>query len=263
MERARVKPWPSPREAALAAVFASLLAVMAITLPGIPIVGLAGAKISLSASFAPIVGLILGPYLGAFSALVGHVIAAGFGGFPMFGTLTALCPMASAFVTGAFVRRSCAFGRLNGWLISFFVLLLLVISWYVTWVGRGAPLFASLHVAGLAIILALRGKAAEFFEGGVKRKLMAVVASSSYCGLMADHMLGSLMFVMGIGFFIPIEHIEGWLKALGLGGIPDLFMYVLPIAAAERAAMTAAATIIGVALIVTLRSARLMPSFNL
>jgi len=64
----------SSKSIALVAVFAALYYGLS-WLPGIPIVGLGYLTIELEASFASVLGIVLGPYLGSFTALVGTVLA--------------------------------------------------------------------------------------------------------------------------------------------------------------------------------------------
>jgi hypothetical protein len=65
------------------------------------------------------------------------------------------------------------------------------------------------------------------------------VCLASYCGIIADHMIGNLAAISL--FTLP----------------PELFMDVLPISAIERSIFTAIATVIGVGLILALRRAGL------
>ncbi|MFQ6076858.1 MAG: ECF transporter S component [Candidatus Bathyarchaeia archaeon] len=64
----------STRDIAFMAVFAALYVVSSL-LPGIPIVGLPELKIELEAALASIFGIVLGPYLGFSTALLGTLIA--------------------------------------------------------------------------------------------------------------------------------------------------------------------------------------------
>ncbi|KPV63136.1 MAG: hypothetical protein AOA65_1448 [Candidatus Bathyarchaeota archaeon BA1] len=260
-KREKSKVWLSPRQVAFVSVFAALSVVIIMTLPGIPIIGLAGAKITLDAVLAPVYGLVIGPYLGALAAFIGGIVVAGYKGWPIFSVMTSFCPAVSALVAGALTQKSCGLDRYRskGWLVAAFVLIMLVVGWYLTWVGQGAPFYPILHLAGLLTILTLRDRLAEFFVSNIKWKLTATVALSSYCGLVADHMLGNLIFISGVGWFIPVKVAESWLKALGLPSISALFMYVLPISIVERVVMSAIAIVVGVALILALRAANLMP----
>ena len=82
---------------------------------------------------------------------------------------------------------------------------------------------------------------------------------ASYCGIIADHMLGNLIFIASIDVFIPLKVVqEYFLKPLGLPDIPSLFMYMIPVSAVERILMTVVATIIGVGLLLGLYRAGLL-----
>lgn len=247
----------STRDIALTAVFAALSVVIIMFVPGIPIVGMSGARITLDAAIAPIYGLVIGPYLGALAAFLGGIIVAGYKGWHLFSVLTSFCPAVSALVAGAltFKRQR----SMEGWIISASTLSILIVGWYCTDVGRGAPLYPVLHLAGLGLIFLLRGWASELFNSGVGWKLILAVVAASYAGIIADHMLGNLIFIAGIGWFIPLKVVEGWLSGLGLPSVSALFMYMLPISAVERLTMTAIATIFGVALITALRASGFMP----
>jgi len=93
--------------------------------------------------------------------------------------------------------------------------------------------------------------------GGGKGKFVATVGLASYCGLMADHMLGNFIYIASLGVLIPYDFIEDALSALNLPDLPSLFMYVLPISVAERIALAAIATMFGVGLIYALHKAGL------
>jgi len=246
----------SARDIALTAVFAALSVVIIMFVPGIPIVGMSGARITLDAAIAPIYGLIIGPYLGALAAFLGGIIVAGYKGWHLFPILTSFCPAVSALVAGTLTSRRQ--GPLRGWIISALTLIILIAGWYCTAIGRGAPLYPVLHLAALCIILLLRGWASDLFNSGGWRLTLSV-AASSYAGIIADHMLGNLIFIAGIGWFIPLKVVEGWLSGMGLPSVSALFMYMLPVSAVERLTMTAIATVFGVALITALRASGLMP----
>jgi len=309
-------------EVGFVAIFAALSVVVSKVIPGIPIVGVPDARISLDASLAPIYGIIIGPYLGALAALLGGLIAAG----SVFSILTSFCTAVSAFVAGFLVRRNWSFfGRsLGGWTIAAFTLVLLILGWYSTWVGQQAPFYPILHFFGLLIILVFRGRLAVYFEEsadskekkweakpsfillGISVLVLAYIISksywldiswleflpyltlplyfsgailivyglfakgngirfatsvglSTYCGIIADHMLGNIIFVSVINLLIPFEVIQTYfLQPRGLPTIADLFMFMIPVSAVERFLLTAVATVIGVGLVLTLRKAGLL-----
>lgn len=249
----------SAKQASLVAVFAALSVAVIILLPGIPMIGLPGARITLDAAIAPVYGLVIGPYLGALAALLGGIIVAGYKGWPVFAILTSFCPAVSAFVAGMLSRKrvSIMSHSTKGWILAALTVFVLILGWYMTWVGQQAPLYPIIHWAGLVVIVVFRGKISTFMEeGGRKRRSLAVFLSS-YCGLIADHMLGNIIFIVGLGLFIPTLTVESILHSMGLPSIPVLFMFMLPISGAERLLMAVIAMIFGAGLITVLRSSRL------
>jgi len=108
-----------------------------------------------------------------------------------------------------------------------------------------------------------------FFVGGImivyslfgigRSSFVLAVSVASYCGIIADLMLGNLIFISSIDVFIPFSVVEEYfLKPLGLPDIPSLFMYMVPISALERVMFTVIAIIVGVGLILALRRANLL-----
>lgn len=95
--------------------------------------------------------------------------------------------------------------------------------------------------------------------GRGKFSFISSIFLASYCGIIADHMLGNLIFIEVINVFIPFEVIQNYfLEPLGLPDVPSLFMYMVPVSAAERLLMTIIATIIGVGLLMALYRAGLL-----
>jgi hypothetical protein len=298
------------------AVFAAFSAVVIKVLPGIPIVGVAGASIKFDVVLAPVYGMVIGPYLGFVAALLGGLVTAG----GPFDILTSFSPAVSALVAGLLTQKGIRNdeGRIKGWMIAAAVLGLLIPGWYLTGVGQQAPFYPILHFAGLALILATRSWTARAFKtgkiegekwqvkpahllGGIAVMVLAymftrpytqdvwlvpylslplfllggiaivyslfgvgrspfilAVSVASYCGTIADHMLGNLVFIGAINVFIPLSVVEDYfLKPLGLPSVPALFMYMIPVSALERILFTIVATIIGIGIILALRRANL------
>ena len=230
----------STRKLAFVAVFAALSAIVAEFIPGIPIIGVAHASIKFDAALAPIWGIVLGPGLGGLAALIGGLAAAGTN---FLSILTSFCTAASAYVAGALTQRETRlFGiKFKGWLAGALVLALLILGWYTTPVGMGAPFYPVLQVLGLLIPLVFRGWINRNFEGHSKRAFISVLMAS-YCGIVADHMLGNLIFIL---MFPTLTS--------------AIFMSVLPISIVERTVLTLIATVIGSSLVVSLRLANLFP----
>jgi hypothetical protein len=106
-------------------------------------------------------------------------------------------------------------------------------------------------VGGIIIVYSLFGIGRSSF--------VLAVSLASYCGIIADHMLGNIIFINVIDVFIPFSVIEEYfLKPYGLPDVPALFMYMIPVSAIERILFTVITTILGVGLILALRRANLL-----
>lgn len=110
------------------------------------------------------------------------------------------------------------------------------------------PLFL---LGGILIVYSLFGIGRSSF--------VLAVSLASYGGIIADHMLGNLIFINAINVFIPLSVIEEFfLRPLGLPDVPALFMYMIPVSAIERVLFTIVAVILGVGLILAVRRANLL-----
>jgi hypothetical protein len=116
---------------------------------------------------------------------------------------------------------------------------------YLNWIEVLSYLSLPLYFVGAIIIL-------HGIFGGEEGKIniVAAVSLASYCGIIADHMVGNLAYISLIGVVFPAEF---------LPGTPALFMSILPISVVERLVFTAIATVFGVGLILALRRAGLFP----
>ncbi|MFP3985201.1 MAG: ECF transporter S component [Candidatus Bathyarchaeia archaeon] len=309
----------STKDVAFVAIFAALSVITIKIVPGIPIIGVPDASIKFDAALAPIYGLIAGPYLGFLAALIAGLMTAG----SPFSVLTSFAPAVAALVTGLLTQRSYrnSESRLKGWMLAAFILGLLVLGWYFSWVGQRAPLYPILHLGGFFAIIITREWVAKAFKEGKtnynerwqvkpahilygilimvtgyiftrpylsdfwilsyfsipfyffgaililygvfgkgKGQFASAIVLASYCGIISDHMVGNLIFVLAIDVFIPLQIIEEYfLQPYGLPNVPSLFMYMLPVSIIERMIFTAIATIFGVGLTLALRKANLFP----
>jgi hypothetical protein len=216
----------------LAAVFAATYAAVSL-LPGFPILGLSGSEIDFARSLEIGYGLILGPALGPSSAFLGAVVGKLITGDSI-GLLFTPLAIVSSFVAASLNRYTLF--RMKGWLVSSLPLGLLIVAWYLTPVGEGAPFYAIPHLAGLAIVLLFRGRITDNLQSQDRKKLALGVLLSSYPATMAGQMLGSTIFV------------------ILLNPVPSFFIAVLPITIAERIILTILSTIIGVPLVLAARS---------
>lgn len=219
------------RSLTLLAVLAAVYAVASL-LPGFPMVGVPSSKIDLARALEMGFGFALGPYLGPPTAFLGALVGKtlGGGGVGLFFTPLAFV---SSLVAACLSRRQVR--GVDGWKIAASVLALLILGWYATPTGRAVPFVPVIHFAGLGIILAFRGKLAEYLGGDDKRRLTLGAALSCYPSTMAGHMLGSLIFIQ---MFDPD---------------PLFFASLLPIALIERLVLTAIGATIAAPLLLMVR----------
>ncbi len=107
--------------------------------------------------------------------------------------------------------------------------------------------YLSLPLYFLGAIIILHG-----IFGGEEGKInfVAAVSMASYCGIIADHMIGNLSYISLLGIVIQPEN---------LAATPAVFMSILPVSVVERLVFTAIATVFGVGLILALRRSGLFP----
>lgn len=118
--------------------------------------------------------------------------------------------------------------------------------------------YLSLPLCIIAAILTLFG-----IFGAGRFSFISSVVLASYCGIIADHMLGNLIFIGTIDILIPLSIVEKYfLNPLGLPDVPSLFMYMIPVSAIERVVLTIIATIVGVGLLLGLYRAGLFSRNN-
>jgi len=234
-----------------------LLLILSI-LPGIPVVGLPGMKIQLEASIASIFGILLGPYLGALSALLGTLIATFYGGLSLFNMIFILNPASNAFISGLLVR-----GRWREALVMF---ALIVIGFWLTPMPH--PLHENWYVGVAAtfdkvIALLLIPPLHKFMSGELsaitKRRarllrLVSPIFLIAFIGNQFDSALGCLIFAL------PLVY-------QGIFGLETEFVRTLfiisPLAyPAIRLLQAVIASIIGIPLIKALHMSKLVPSFE-
>lgn len=133
----------STRDVALMALFAALYYVLSIFTPYVPAIGAPEIKISLEALIATIFGLVLGPYLGALTALMGGFVAWILppGSPTSYGLPFLLAPPINAFVAGLIYYRK--------WKAAFATFGILIITFLL--LPPSQPLSENLYI-GIAVI---------------------------------------------------------------------------------------------------------------
>jgi len=197
------------RNLALVAIFAALYYVLSLIAPIKIPTGVGNLEISFAALIASVIGLVLGPYLGFTSALLGASIAWILppSGGSLFGLPFLLSPALNALVTGLIFYKK--------WKIGFAVFGVLIVAflftppiWPVTenWLVAAAVLFDKIIALLMIVPVALFAKQLSFAKASLFYFLLFFI------GNQVDNMWGSFIFatpmVYGLfGYDVPLVRI--------------------------------------------------------
>lgn len=179
------------RNIALMAIFAALYYVLSLIAPiNIP-TGVGNLSISFAALFASVIGLVLGPYLGTASALLGSAVAWILppSGGSVYGLPFIIAPALNALVTGLIFYKKWKYGfAIFGALVVAFLFTPPI--WPVTdnWFVALAVLFDKILALFLIIPVALFAKKISFAKASLFYFLLFFI------GNQADNMWGSFVF---------------------------------------------------------------------
>ena len=197
------------RNLALVAIFAALYYVLSLIAPIKIPTGVGNLEISFAALIASVIGLVLGPYLGFTSALLGASVAWILppSGGSLFGLPFLLSPALNALVTGLIFYKK--------WKIGFAVFGVLIVAflftppiWPVTenWLVAAAVLFDKIIALLMIVPVALFAKQLSFAKASLFYFLLFFI------GNQVDNMWGSFIFatpmVYGLfGYDVPLVRI--------------------------------------------------------
>jgi hypothetical protein len=190
-----------------------------------------GASIfSLSWISETITGILLGPYWGGGAGLIGGIVGNFFKPSPIL-PLAIFFPALAAVEAGLIVW--------NLWPLAAVLLIGLIGVWFSLPVGQVAWPAAIFHLLGVAIILILGTILPKAIKQGSNLFLFAGWMLIAYCGDIARHMLGNILFVTVLS--TP--------AAIFLGAIPYTVI--------EQTMYALFSAIIGVPLLYAIRTAQL------
>lgn len=228
----------SARDLALVSIFAPLYAIFC-SWTLFPLIGSSGQAITASAIMAPVIGLLLNPFLSVLAVTVGGAVGLSFGYFSPFGFGAGI---AAAFCASAIYNREQALTALV------YAAFLLTFALYPTvgpfWLY---PYFLVMQIIGLIILASpLQAKAIGYIRtpSVSSRKLLLGVAVTMFTSTMFAHIVGALLFE-ALSWPFLISSIEAW------RGIWQVLTYTYPF---ERIAITIAATLLGAGLIKSLKA---------
>ena len=182
---------------AITAIFSALYAALRI-IPTVPMVG-TGASFSLSDMIVPLYGILLGPYVGGASIVIGTFAAFGMGKAPVFLGLDFLPALVNAMALGFLVRRKWwPVVVLNAILLVVFVLNPLTLNFVNT--PFGSFPFVWLHVAAFVVLISPLGRKAAQWVDTLKPTLAtAGLAILAFAGTMMQHLTGNILFEVVLG----------------------------------------------------------------
>lgn len=224
---------------ALVAIFSALYAVLRI-MQAIPMIGVSGGSFSLSDVLSPLYGIILGPYVGGASIILGTFLGMAMGKPVVFLGLDFLPALVNTVAIGFLLRRKwMPIVGLN------IVLLLAFLINPVTLLFVGPVPFVWLHIVAIVVLISPLGrKAGQWVESQKPKFLTAGIAILAFVGTMMQHLMGSILFEVVFG------QISGIFDAAGFFTRWNAIFFVYPV---ERFVLILLAVIIGVPLVKTLK----------
>lgn len=229
----------SSRQVAVIAIFAALYAVVS-RLPGIPIIG-GGTKIEPVVILDPIVGILLGPWIGGLTSLFGNFVAWIIPSTTVYGLLNLPTGPIAAIISGNLARNT----KGSNWKFAAIIYAVLMGFWYLTPPGQQVLYYPFLHWTAFAFILIFQKKIQVFLDSDVSLKRILGTTMCCFGGIMANSMTGNLIYIGSIGMFVSLDGIKESLKNIGLSWLTKglkqpadplsvIFATALPFTVAER-----------------------------
>lgn len=248
------------KKVALISVFSALQLVLS-RLPGIPIYAAPEAKIEPQLILMPVMGAVLGPWIGGLAAFIGNFIAWLIPATTFFGMLMLPTVPVGTIVCGALSRS----GGKSDWKLAAMILALLNLFWYLSPPGLLVPYYPTLHLLALVLIVLFQNKIYSYLRSDIRRKFIVGVIIVSFCGIMANHMTGNLIYIVSVNHFVQLKGIRDALVGLGFSwlksglpkddptGLGTIFTIFFPISIVERIILTIVSFLICAGVIYTLK----------
>ena len=236
---------PATKDLALVCCFAPLYTLFSFW-PLAPIIGVVGKSITMAAVMAPLVGVLLGPYLGAATAGLGGIVGASLAQGGAFNPISFLPGTAAAFCAGLLYNR-----KARACILLYAVFLLALVLYPPIGPIWLFPYFAWFQFAGLFILVSpLRSRAIDFAKNQQRTtRLILGISVICFIATMFAHVVGCLVFEI-TGWPLVFPQLDFWQSTW------RVLTVVYPV---ERIVITALATLIGVPLIKTFQAIRFKP----
>ncbi len=237
-----------PKTIAFISIFTALYAVLRL-IPTMPMIGASGNWFSLSDVIAPIYGIILGPFIGGLSIMMGTFLAMAMGRPVFFMFLDFLPATIGAVSLGLLIKKKWIHViALNVILLALFLIHPLT-SVFVDYSIGSTTLtfpFAWLHIVALIVLISPLGrKAAQWVKTNNTTTITIGIAILFFVGTMMQHLMGNLLYetimAQPLGF-IPVEE------------YPANWLLVFPLYPVERLVLVVFGTIVGTPLLRVLKN---------
>ena len=243
---------PNKRVIPFAATFAAVYGILKL-MPISVMIGGAGRVFSTTEFFAPLLGVVLGPYVGAVAAIVGTFLGVMFTGRMNFFGLDFLPILVNVLVLGLLIRRRpvLSIAVYSALLALFFVDPSTLHFVSVSVPGKTVTLpFVWLHIMAWILLMSpLAMKSVRWIEGESEKKRIAASCILSLIGTMAQHLTGTLLFA---SMAVPLMGMTP--EALRATWVAVFYVYPI-----ERlVVILPAATVVTAAVVKAAKSARLL-----
>ena len=260
---------------ALIAIFAALFAVLR-RIDAIPMIGVPGARFSLSDILPPIYGVILGPFTGGISVIIGTFLGIAMGKPVIFLFLDFLPAFVNTVAIGLLVKR-------KWWPVVLLYVALLVAflinpltSIFIDVGGIAIP-FVWLHIVALVVLLSpLARKAPKWVESVEQIKKVEKVEPAkqtnrlrkfvdsvkriryltiglfvfAFIGTMMQHLMGNILYEVVLNQFYVVVGQDPIVATSAFPGIWYAAFFVYPL---ERLVLIVLAVVVGVPLVRVLK----------
>ena len=221
------------------AIFSALYAVLR-PIPLGPMIGL-GDKFSVSDFLAPLFGIILGPYIGGLSIIMGTFLGMVLGKAPVFLGLDFLPALINTISLGFLIRRK--------WLPVVILNICLLVAFILdpfTSLFVGPLPFFWLHAIALLVLISPLGRnAGKWVETLDPKYLTSGIAILAFVGTMLQHLTGNLLTELVFGHILGSISLETFSTIIWPGAFV-LYPW-------ERLALVILSVVIGVPVIRTLK----------
>lgn len=229
---------------AIIAIFSALYSVLRI-LPTVPMIGAPGASFSVSDVIAPIYGILLGPYVGGATVILGTFLGMAMGKPVIFLGLDFLPALVNVVALGFLVRRKW-WPAVVLYIALFAAFLVNPLTSITVDIGGVAVPFVWLHIVALLVLLSPLGRKAGQWVDSVKPTLLVSgIAILAFIGTMMQHLMGNILFETILAQ--PL----GGIERVAYPGIWTSLLFVYPV---ERFALVALAVIVGAPVVRVLKA---------